>query len=389
MLIAVINSGSSSVKFQLFSMDDTKVLAQVLVEQIGEFSSHTSLKYQEKTFNITSVIKNHKSALEQIVLLLEEHEILKNFTSLDVIGHRVVHGGEAFHNATLIDEEVIKKIKSLIPLAPLHNKANLEGIYVTRKLAPKVPQVAVFDTSFHAKMPKEAFVYALDYELYEKHHIRRYGFHGSSHAYVLQESAKILQKGLDELNLITLHLGNGASACAIQNGVSIDTSMGFTPLEGLVMGSRSGDIDPAIVLYMQRELGMSVDEVDTALNKHSGLVGLCGENDLRAIIKQDDERSQLAIEIMCRRIRKYIGAYMALLGRVDAIVFTGGIGENSKYIRAKVLKEFPFGIELDSSLNEHNSTSISTPSSSVQVLVVKTDEELYIAKECIAELAKL
>ncbi len=386
MNIAVINSGSSSIKFQLFCMEKKEVLAHILVEKIGESISDMILEYEDKKLEIISVIKNHHDGLEEIISLLSKYKLLKDFTSLSAIGHRVVHGGEEFKNATLIDENVIKKIEALIPLAPLHNPANLEGILVAQKKAPNVPQIAVFDTSFHSHMPEEAYIYALPYEMYEKHKIRRYGFHGTSHSYVLKQTAKLLQKNVNELNIITLHLGNGSSACAIENGVSIDTSMGFTPLEGLVMGSRCGDIDAAIVVHMQRELGMNVDEVDKLLNKKSGLIGICANNDVRTIIEQNDEKSQLAIKVMARRIKKYIGGYMALLSRVDAIVFTGGIGENSVYVREMVLENLSCGIELDKSLNNISSTIISTEKSSVKLLVIKTDEEQEIANECLSFL---
>ena len=362
MKIAVINSGSSSIKFQLFDMNSELVLASVVVEKIGESNSVTTLKYSDKKIATNSVIENHHEGLENIIDILSQNNILNSFSSLDAIGHRVVHGGEEFNKATIIDETVISKIRELIPLAPLHNPANLEGITICRKKAPTVKQIAVFDTSFHSSLPKEAYLYALGYEMYEKHKIRRYGFHGTSHSYVLKQTAKDLNRDVSELNIITLHLGNGASACAIENGKSIDTSMGFTPLEGLVMGTRSGDIDPAIVIHMQRELGMSVDEVDEHLNKKSGLLGICGNYDVRSIIDSSDEKSKLALSMMIRRIKKYIGSYMALLGRVDAIVFTGGIGENSSYIRESVLS---------SSLTD-----------GVKVLVIKTNEELEIAREC-------
>ena len=338
MKIAVINSGSSSIKFKLFDMEDGRVIYTKVVENIGEEGS---------------LIQTHKDGLV---------EIFQNIVDVDMVGHRVVHGGEKFHSATFITDKVIKSIEQLIPLAPLHNPANLEGIKSIKEMFKEMPQVAVFDTAFHFNMPKSAYLYALDYEMYEKHNIRRYGFHGTSHSFVAKEASKMLDKNLNELNLITLHLGNGASACAIKNGVSIDTSMGFTPLEGLVMGSRCGDIDPAIVFYMQKELGMSVDEVDKELNKNSGLIGICSNNDVRKIIASDDEKSKLALDMMIRRIQKYIGSYMILLERVDAIVFTGGIGENSKYIQNRildneVLKKFKY-------------------------LVIKTDEELEIANEC-------
>lgn len=386
MNIAVINSGSSSIKFQLFCMEKKEVLAYILVEQIGEFSSHTMLKYADKKLEITSVLKNHHDGLEEIIFLLSKYEILQDFTSLSAIGHRVVHGGEEFKNATVINESVIKQIEALIPLAPLHNPANLEGILVARKKAPFVPQIAVFDTAFHSHMPEEAYLYALPYKMYEKYKIRRYGFHGTSHSYVLKKTAEFLKEDAGDLNIITLHLGNGSSVCAIEEGVSVDTSMGFTPLEGLIMGSRCGDIDPAILIHMQRELGMSVDEVDTLLNKKSGLIGICGSNDVRSLIELNDEKSKLAIKMMVRRIKKYIGAYIALLGEVDAIVFTGGIGENSAYIREMIFETEICGTVLDKDLNNKNETVISTKKSSIKLMVIKTNEEEEIANECLSVL---
>jgi len=343
MKIAVINSGSSSLKFKLFDMDTKKVLKSILIEHIGENNSD---------------IKNHQEALQSIDI---------DFDSIDAIGHRVVHGGEDFHNPTIINDNVINKIKELIPLAPLHNPANLKGILLAKEKAPSLTQIAVFDTAFHFHMPKEAYLYALPYELYEKYKIRRYGFHGISHSYITKQAAKILKKNLQETNLITLHLGNGASVCAVQNGLSIDTSMGFTPLEGLIMGSRSGDIDPQIVIYLQQKVGMSVDEIDKLLNEKSGLIGICGENDVKNILQNSDEKSKLALDMMIRRIKKYIGSYTALLGRVDALVFSGGIGENSAYVRDKVLENLEF---------------------KGKVLVIKTDEELEIAKQCLEVLKK-
>jgi len=384
--IAVINSGSSSIKFQLFDMPQGEVLAHILIESIGKFSSEMTCEFGEKKVTITSVVADHHEGLENIIAFLKEYEILHDFSALDAIGHRVVHGEEAFVQSTLIDEHVIAKIKELIPLAPLHNPANLEGILSARKKAPLVPQVAVFDTAFHATMPKEAYMYALESAMYEEHKIRRYGFHGSSHAYVLAECAKYLQCEPSALNIITLHLGNGSSACAIKNGKSVDTSMGFTPLEGLIMGSRSGDIDPAIVLYMQRELGMSVDEIDTSLNKKSGLLGICGHNDVRTILEHDDEKSKLALEMMSRSVKKYIGAYMALLGSVDAIVFTGGIGEHALHVREKIMEDMPCNIVLDRKKNSANERIISSVDSSVKIMIIPTDEELYIAQESLRHL---
>ena len=337
MRVGVINAGSSSLKFKLIETTTKKILLSELVENIGEEG------YE---------IQNHNEALESLNI---------DFSSIDAIGHRVVHGGEVFSSAVFIDDEVEKTIESLAVLAPLHNLANLEGIRVARNKAPNIPHVAVFDTAFHATMPKEASLYAIPYELYEKHNIRRYGFHGTSHAYVTKEAACTLLKDVNDVNLITLHLGNGASACAIENGKSIDTSMGFTPLEGLMMGSRSGDVDPAIVFHMHRELGMSIESIEDVLNKESGLLGICQENDLRKVLKSKNEKAKLALDMMVRRIQKYIGGYLALLGSVDAIVFTGGIGENSSYIREAVMS--------------------SPLLKNIKFLSIKTNEELEIANE--------
>ncbi|DAB31084.1 MAG TPA: acetate kinase [Sulfurimonas sp. UBA12504] len=345
MKIAVINAGSSSLKLKLFDMQTQEVLLVKHIQNIGEKES---------------VIQTHHEAIKSLGL---------DFTKLDAIGHRVVHGGAAFSEATLINTEVIAAIHALIPLAPLHNPANLEGILVCQKKAPNIPQIAVFDTAFHTTMPKEAYLYALPLEMYEKYKIRRYGFHGSSHAYVAKKASEILQKPLHALNLITLHLGNGASVCAVQKGVSIDTSMGFTPLEGLIMGSRCGDIDASIVLYMQRELGMSLDEVDILLNKKSGLLGISGISNVRTLEESESENARLALAMMIRRIQKYVGGYMALLGYVDAIVFTGGIGENSVQIREAILESVLFA--------------------NIKSLVIQTDEELEIAIECLGVLEKI
>lgn len=382
MKIAVINSGSSSIKFKLYLMPQSEVLAHLHVEKIGEESSKITFKYADKKEVFEYKIDTHHEGLKFINEILKEYHIIEHFSSLDAIAHRVVHGGDFFKSATMIDEDVICKIRELIPLSPLHNRANLEGILVSLKKAPSVPQIAVFDTSFHSTLPKEAYLYALPYELYEKHKIRRFGFHGISHAFVMKKVAQQMQKNQNELNIITLHLGNGSSACAIQNGKSIDTSMGFTPLEGLIMGSRCGDIDPQIVIYLQKELGYSVDEVEELLNRRSGLIGICDEIDLREILQREDELSHVAFEMMSRRVKKYIGSYMALLGRVDAIAFCAGIGENSSHVREKILKNLElFGIELDIEANEKNLTKISKPTSKIEVFVIKTDEELEIALE--------
>jgi len=342
MKIAVINAGSSSLKYKLFLMPEGRVLESKIVEHIGEEGSS---------------IQTHHDALSSLAL---------EYDSIDAFGHRVVHGGEEFVSPTRIDDGVIEKIRALIPLAPLHNGANLEGILVAKKERPHTAQIAVFDTAFHSTMPAEAYRYALPQKSYTVDKIRRYGFHGMSHSYVSKKAAEMLKIEYSALNAITLHLGNGASICAIEGGVSIDTSMGFTPLEGLVMGSRSGDLDPAILLYMQRELGMSLDEVDRLLNKESGLMGLCGENDMRAILSSQSESALLAQRVMVRRIQKYIGGYMALLGRVDVLVFTGGIGEHAAVIREQVLASPLFG--------------------DLEVVVIETNEELEIANEVFSVL---
>ena len=338
MKIAVINAGSSSLKVKIFDMQRVCEPASFLVEHIGEEGADFS---------------DHSEALKSLAL---------DFKALDMIGHRVVHGGELYKNATLINDEVVKNIKKLALLAPLHNPANVLGIQVARAMAPDIPQIAVFDTAFHTTMPKEAYLYALPMELYEKNHIRRYGFHGTSHAYLSKEAARLLGKKVEETTVISLHLGNGASVCAIKNGKSIDTSMGFTPLEGLIMGTRSGDIDPAIVLYLQKELQMSVEDVNDLLNHHSGLVGICQENDVREILKRSDDTVKLALDMMVRRIQKYIGSYMVLLEDVDAIIFSGGIGEHSSVIREKIL---------DNKILK-----------SMKNLTIETNEELEIALEC-------
>ncbi len=388
MKIAVINSGSSSIKFQLLDMKTHTALAHASIEKIGEEQSVMHMEFALKKENKKLPIKNHQKGLESIISFLSDNDILKDFSSLSAIGHRIVHGGDEFEKAAIIDDEVVRKIDELKPLAPLHNPAHLEGIAVTRKLAPEVMQVAVFDTSFHLTIPKEAYLYALNQDMYKKHKIRKYGFHGTSYTYVVKQASKVLKKKSKDLNIIALHLGNGSSACAIKNGKSIDTSMGFTPLEGLVMGTRCGDIDPAVVVYMQRILGFSVDEVDDILNKKSGLLGICGENDVRSIIEKDTKDTRLAIDMMTRRIRKYIGSYLALLGRVDAIVFSGGIGENSAYIREKVLKDMPFGIELDDDLNQEGHILISKDDSPVKIIIVRANEELEIATQCLEILNK-
>jgi len=338
-------------------------------------------------------VPNHQEGFKLINMVLNESGAVTDTGELFAIGHRVVHGGEAFREPTRIDADVIATIRELIPLAPLHNPANLLGIEVAMKAAPQVPQVAVFDTAFHHSLPPRAYHYALPMELYEKHNVRRYGFHGTSHHYVAKKAASHLNRSLESLNLITLHLGNGASVTAIKNGQSVDTSMGLTPLEGLIMGTRCGDIDPALIFYLGRKIGLARDEIEAILNKESGLKGICGVNDMRAIgelADQGDPRARLAVDMYCYRIKKYIGAYYAILGYADAIVFTGGIGQNAAYIRSGACQGLShLGIELDHGKNTVRSdepVEIQSDPGTVKILVIPTNEELEIAQETVERI---
>ncbi|MGD9132888.1 MAG: acetate kinase, partial [Desulfobacterales bacterium] len=400
MKILVINSGSSSIKYRLFDMTARTVLASGVLEQIGEAESrlihHTrNAQGQMDAIEKTAAVADHQAGFELIGTVLGESGALRDISELSGIGHRVVHGGEKFTQPTLINKKVIDTIRQLIPLAPLHNPANLLGIEVVMQSAPRVPQVAVFDTAFHQSIPEHAFRYAIPQNLYEKHHVRRYGFHGTSHHYVAKQAARIIARPLNSLNLISLHLGNGASATAVKEGKSIDTSMGMTPLEGLIMGTRSGDIDPAIVFYLERQTGLGRDEVETILNKESGLKGICDVNDMREIetlAQAGNSQAQLALEMFCYRIQKYIGAYHAVLGRLDALIFTAGIGENSTFIRAGVCQGLAhLGIEIDPEKNDRKSKKafeIQKHGSSVRVLVIPTNEELEIAEQTVEVVSK-
>ena len=400
MKILVLNSGSSSLKFQLFNKSDLSVLASGLIEEIGDSTSAAQLSFidsshveQKQKQNISVV--DHRAAIKLMSDMLQESGALVDTAELAGIGHRVVHGGEAFHEPVRIDDTVIAAIEKLIPLAPLHNPANLMGIRVSMEHVAETPQVAVFDTAFHQSIPAHAYLYALPYRLYEEQKVRRYGFHGTSHAYVARQAALHLGKPVEELNIITLHLGNGASAAAIRGGECIDTSMGMTPLEGLVMGTRSGDLDPAILFYLGREIGLDMNELDTMLNKESGLKGICGEHDMRRISQaadRGDPQSLLALTIFCYRLKKYIGAYMAALGGVDCIVFTGGIGENSAVVRAMSCQGMErLGVSLDkdkNSLRQKGILEIQATDSRVSLLVVPTDEEYEIASQTLEVISK-
>jgi acetate kinase len=392
MNILVINSGSSSVKYQIIDVADGTVLTGGSLERIGEAESRLTHHWQDATggrqeITRTLAVPDHAHAFERIAAVMRESGAAGQ-VALDGIGHRVVHGGERFRAPTLIDRELVEALRALSALAPLHNPPNLTGIEVCLALFPQVPQVAVFDTAFHQTLPAQAYRYAVPDAWYRGHHVRRYGFHGTSHAYVARQAAAWLQQPLDSLGLITLHLGNGTSAAAIRAGQCVDTSMGFTPLEGLMMGTRSGDIDPAILVYLNRETGIDLEDLDYQLNQESGLKGICGVNDMREaqrLAEAGDERARLAIDMYCYRIRKYIGAYYAVLGRVDALVFTAGIGEHSPTIRKQSCTGLErFGIRIDDGRNTHVAAGvheIQAVDAPVSVLVVPTNEELEIAHQ--------
>jgi acetate kinase len=400
MKVAVINSGSSSIKYEVFDTLDFVMLATGLIEKIGSADGRLRQRRLRADGTFDELIHkkplaNHRAGFDLMASVNQHDQIIKDDAELLGIGHRVVHGGETFREPALINADVIEAIRGLIPLAPLHNPSNLLGIEAAQERFPRVSQVAVFDTAFHQTLTPSTYRYALPNELYEKHHIRKYGFHGSSHGYVAKEAAKHLGKTLSEANLIILHLGNGASAAAIQGGRSIDTSMGMTPLEGLVMGTRSGDIDPSIPFYLTRQTGMKPEEVENLLNRESGLKGICGVSDMREILGQAEkgnERAKLAIEMFCYRIKKYIGAYHAVLGRLDAIVFTGGIGENAAAIRQRVCEGLNhIGIAVDSGKNAAVSGSVAEIQQDglpVKVLMVRTNEELEIALQTISTIEK-
>lgn len=395
MNILVINSGSSSIKYKLFAMPDAAVRCTGLVERIGEpigRIKHTVFTADGALDVVRDVaVADHGAGLQQVAALLMAADggVIASPTEIGAIGHRVVHGGERFHAPTIITPEVKRVIRDLIPFAPLHNPANLAGVEVAEQVFPQATQVAIFDTAFHQTMPAHAYRYAIPDALYTEHGIRVYGFHGTSHSYVAGVAAEFLGKSPASVNLITAHLGNGASISAIHQGRSVDTSMGFSPLPGLIMGTRSGDLDPAVVFYLHARLGMSPSEVDTLLNKQSGLTGICGDNDLRDIeqrVAQGDAQANLALEMYAYRIRKYIGAYIAALGRVDALVFTAGVGENSELVRARVCDGLDgLGIRLDGAANgavaRGTVSAIHAEDSRVDVLVVPTDEELEIARQ--------
>ncbi|MCL5676359.1 MAG: acetate kinase [Firmicutes bacterium] len=395
MKILVLNCGSSSVKYQLLDMESDRQLAKGSVERIGMDSAQlTHTKAGEPLVRKVSPILDHTTAIKRVLSILShpEHGVLRDISDITAVGHRVVHGGESFSSSVLITPEVRDTLRCLIDLAPLHNPANLMGINAAQAALPGVPQVAVFDTAFHSSMPRTAFLYALPYVLYKRYKVRRYGFHGSSHRYVSERAAELMGKPAEDLKIITCHLGNGASVAAVNGGHSVDTSMGFTPLEGLVMGTRSGDIDPAALLYIMGKEELGMGEAANMLNKHSGLQGLCGMSDMREIEQEMGEgnpKAQEAFDIFTYRVRKYIGSYAAAMEGVDAIVFTGGIGENSTLVREAVCSRLGFlGLDFDTGANANASrgqeAEISRPGSRIRAFAIPTNEELVIARDTAA-----
>jgi len=399
MKVLVLNSGSSSIKYQFFDTEKKIALANGLVDRIGMSGAVLSHKrYDGNNIKIAGEILDHQIAVEYVlgVMLSKNHGVIDDKKDIDAVGHRVVHGGETFSGSVFITDEVVRVLQDNIELAPLHNPPNIKGIQACQRILPDTPQCGVFDTAFHSNMPPKSYLYGIPYELYKKYKIRRYGFHGTSHLYVSNRAAALFGKDIKELKIITAHLGNGCSMAAVKHGQSMDTTMGFTPLEGLLMGTRSGDLDPSLILYIMAKEGLTVGEANTLLNKHSGLIGISGESsDMREIltaVKDNQQRAKWAFEIFCYRIKKYVGAYAAAMGGLDALVFTGGIGENSKEIREEVCKEMEFlGIHLDDLKNQNAEEIISTQNSKVSVMRIPTNEELVIAldtEKIVSEMKK-
>ncbi len=399
MKILVLNCGSSSIKYKLFDMESNEVVAQGGIEKIGLKGSFLKfpLPNGDKVV-LEGEILEHQAGIEYIlgVLTSKKYGVIKSLDEIDAVGHRVVHGGEVFNTSVLINDEVIKKMEECIELAPLHNPPNLAGVYAVKELMGSIPQVGVFDTAFHQTMPPEAYMYGVPYSLYEKYAIRRYGFHGTSHRYVSHKACEILGVPYESQRIISAHIGNGGSLAAIKGGVSVDTSMGMTPVEGLLMGTRAGDVDAGIVSYIMEKENIGPQAISTLVNKHSGLLGISGVSsdmrEIRAAIADGNERAKLAYDMFVYRIKKYIGAYTAALGGVDILLFTGGIGENAFYIREQIGRELEFlGIKLDEEKNSKTfgeEAIISTPDSKITVMVVPTDEEFMIASDTLDIVSK-
>ncbi len=389
--VLVINCGSSSLKYQLLEMQEERLLAKGLIERIGlEMGRHTYAPAGGEKHQAELPVPDHARAIELVIAALTDADrgVVRSMDEINAVGHRVVHAGEKYAGSVVITEDVVAALEECIPLAPLHNPPNIVGIKAAQQVLPDVTQVGVFDTAFHQTMPDSAYVYPLPYEYYKRFGVRRYGFHGTSHRYVTLRAAELLGRAPNTCNFITCHLGNGASVCAVRNGRSVDTSMGFTPLEGLVMGTRCGDIDPAIVGFLSKKLDVSLDEIDRILNKESGIYGITGiSSDLRDVEREyaaGNERARLGLEVYCYHIRKYIGAYAVALGHVDAIIFTAGVGENGSMIRQWACRGLEIlGAELDPFENgvRHDEAIISKPTSRVKIMVVPTNEELMIARD--------
>lgn len=395
MKILVINAGSSSLKFQLFDMSNEKVIAKGNCEKIGLESSFIGYKTTGDKKEIKVSMPDHKTAVKEVfkILTSKDDGVISDLSEINAVGHRFVQGGWLFDKSVIIDDEVVKKLNMLTDLSPLHAHANMAGYLGCAALMPNTPQTIVFDTSFHATMPPKAYMYGIKYEDYEKYHVRKYGFHGTSHRYVMGEAAKLLGKDPKDIKLITVHLGNGSSITAIDHGKSIDTTMGLTPLEGLIMGTRSGDLDPTVVSYLANKKGMTADEVVSYLNKQCGILGVSGVSsdmrELNSAIEAGNERARLALDMLIYRVKKFIGSYLAVLGGADAIVFTGGIGEHQEDLREGALEGMEtFGIEIDKEKNNNlprgTTEEISTPKSKIKVYRIPTDEELLIARDTLA-----
>lgn len=384
-----INAGSSSLKFQLFEMPEEKVLTKGLVERIGLPNSIFTISVNGEKITQTLDIKDHEQAVDMMLEEMKKHGIIKDINDLDGTGHRVVQGGDIFETSALVTDEVEQQIEDLCELAPLHNPANLMGIRAFRKMLPNIPHVAIFDTSFHTTMSEEAFLYSLPYKYYQDYGIRKYGAHGTSHKFVAERAAELLDRPIEQLRIITCHIGNGASIAAVEGGNSVDTSMGFTPLAGVTMGTRSGNLDPAIIPFLMEKTGKTAQEVINVLNKESGLLGISGiSSDLRDIeqkAEEGDKRAILALDVFASRIHKYIGSYATRMKGLDAIVFTAGVGENSDIVRARVLEGLEFmGVYWDPKLNaglRGKEAFINYPHSPVKVMVIPTDEEVMIARD--------
>lgn len=390
MKILVINCGSSSLKYQLFDMDNEEVLVKGLVERIGIDGSRLKQEKGDDEYIIEEDMKDHTEAVKHVfdAITDKENGVISDLSEIDAVGHRFVHGGEKITKSVVIDDEVKEAVKEYSKFAPLHNPANMMGLEACEKLLPNVKNVAVFDTAFHQSMPEENFLYGIDYKYYEDQAVRKYGFHGTSHDFITQKTAKVLEKDQKDLNMISCHLGNGSSICAVKEGKSFDTTMGLTPLEGLVMGTRSGDLDPTVVTFLMNEYGYDTKKMDNVLNKESGVLGVSGVSsdfrDLENAANDGNKRAEIALKMFANRAKRYVAGYMAEIGKTDAIVFTGGIGENSATMRADIMKGFEqFGIKIDPEKNNVRGGChlISTDDSKVKVFVIATNEELMIARD--------